>query len=133
MTYIVYNAIKTPDGTILESKHRHDFRTHKDAVTGDTFLVDGGHDYLRRKLTSVPAEELSVTTEDSIERIREVFTWGSYGKNGDEPKKYILLKDMTDSHLCAILETQQHIKGTEVYNVFIREKQYRKDHAIQVL
>ena len=44
---ITKNAIKTPDGTIIESKHRHDFVCHKDK-NGNTYCVDGGLDYLKR-------------------------------------------------------------------------------------
>ena len=29
---IIVNSIETPDGTILKSKHRHDFVRHEDSV-----------------------------------------------------------------------------------------------------
>lgn len=40
--FIVYSAIKTPDGTILESKHVHDYQSYLDA-NGETYLLDGGY------------------------------------------------------------------------------------------
>jgi hypothetical protein len=40
-TRIVANRIRTPDGTILESKHRHDYVTYTDA-NGKQYMVDGG-------------------------------------------------------------------------------------------
>jgi hypothetical protein len=34
---------------------------------------------------------------------RDTFEWGTYGKNGDEPLKYIILKDICDEHLDNII------------------------------
>ena len=31
MSELIYNALRTPDGTIIESKSRHDYVTHTDA------------------------------------------------------------------------------------------------------
>ena len=28
---LVHNALQTPDGTIIESRHRHDYKTYEDA------------------------------------------------------------------------------------------------------
>lgn len=45
---LIRNAIQTPDGTILDSLHTHDFKTHIDKITGKLYGVDGGLSYLRR-------------------------------------------------------------------------------------
>jgi hypothetical protein len=122
MTYqIIRNAIKTPDGTILESRHRHDYKAHIDRVTTERYAVDGGLDYFRGSINKVKPEYLHVTTEDHFEVQREAFTWGSYGKDGDEPKHYIKLKDMQTEHILAILDTQYHIWGTYVEKLFKQE------------
>ena len=39
--------------------------------------------------------------------MREITLWGTYGKKGNEPLKHILLKDMTNEHIQAILDTQK--------------------------
>jgi hypothetical protein len=103
---IVANRIRTPDGTILESKHRHDYVTYTDA-NGKQYMVDGGLDYLRRNLhDDAPYTELSVYSDAPHAVIREVFKWGTRGKDGKQPLKFVVLKDMTTDHIEAILETQ---------------------------
>lgn len=129
---ILYNAIQTPDGTLLESRYVHDYKTHRDEVTGEIFMVDGGLSYLRRGTNKVPATELSVTSDDPFEVQREAFSWGTYGKEGIEPKKYIALKDMSNEHIYAIIKTQKQLKGTYFLELFLKEIQYRADHDIVI-
>lgn len=123
--YIVANRWQTPDGTLLWSKHRHDYVSHTDALTALTYAVDGGSDYTRLIGKSKDLIDLCVYNTNTIEEIREVFNWGSYGKNGDECLHYILLKDLTEEHINAILRTQTQL-GTWVKDLFIRELEYRK-------
>jgi hypothetical protein len=101
MNRILLNRIQTPDGTILTSRHRHEYLTHKDA-NGETYMVDGGKDYLRRNANVEPFVELSVVDEGSHEERRKYLTWGSYGLNGDEPLKITPVCDMDTDHLLAI-------------------------------
>lgn len=102
MSNILRNAIITPDGTLLESRHRHDYKAYIDA-NGEEYMVDGGLDYIRRNINKIKPTELLITTESPYYLIREYMTWGSYGKNGDEPLHYINLKDMETDHIKAIL------------------------------
>jgi hypothetical protein len=99
---MIRNAIRTPDGTILESNSRHDYKSHIDTTNGHTYIVDGGLDY-RRRSVGVPYEELSVSLDDSFEKVREALTWGSRGINGDQPLTQIRLCDMTTDHIRAVL------------------------------
>ena len=109
MRTLVYNAIRTPDGTVLESTHRHDYKAYLDK-NGKEYMVDGGLEYLRRNAyDDAPYEELSVFLEDGQDKVREVVKWGTYGINGDQPKTYILLKDMSKKHIQACLDTQSNM------------------------
>ena len=104
MSTLVYNAIRTPDGTVLESTHRHDYKTYLDK-NGKEYMVDGGLEYVRRNVhDDAPYEDLSVYTTDGHDIVREVVKWGTYGINGDQPLTYILLKDMNTEHIRACLE-----------------------------
>ena len=125
---IIRNAIITPDGTYLRSYHRHDYRSHLDEITGETYVVDGGNEYLRRSVNKVPAEEVVAYLDDSFEtKVRYAFVWKSYGKNGEHLPDgiYIALCDMTDEHIENILRTQYHIEGTYVEELFKKELDYR--------
>ena len=118
------NRIRTPDGTILESMHRHDYVTYIDA-NGKEYMVDGGLDYLRRNVhDDAPYTELSVLSTDEHSVIREVFKWGTYGIDGKQPLKYLILKDMSWDHIEAILETQTQLRD-HVRQVFVNELDYR--------
>ena len=121
---IVSNRIRTPDGTILESIHRHDYKTYVDD-NGLEYMVDGGLDYLRRNVhDDAPHEEWSVYSNDPHDVIREVFKWGTRGKDGRQSLTYVPLKDLTVDHIQAILKTQDHIQQY-IRNIFLDEMIFR--------
>jgi len=41
--------------------------------------------------------------------VRDWMTWGTYGKSGKEPLRFVLLKNMSDEHIQAVLDTQPQI------------------------
>jgi len=103
----VRNAIRTPDGTILRSQSVHDYRTHLDA-NGKEYMVDGGMEYLRRNVhPDAPYEELSVESSQPFEVIREALEWGTYGKDGKSPLRYVALSEMSDDHINKVIEHLQ--------------------------
>ena len=100
---LVYNAIRTPDGTVLVSYNRHDYKTYIDA-NGHEYMVDGGLDYCRRNVVKeAPAEELTVHFSAGHDKVREVLSWGTRGISGHEPLRYVVLCDMDTDHIKAIL------------------------------
>jgi hypothetical protein len=103
MSNIIRNALQTPDGTILESKSRHDYKEYEDTVSGKIYIIDGGLDYFHRSVHSDQVD-LSATLDNDHEVVREAMTWGTYGINGDQPLTYVKLKDMSLAHICNCLE-----------------------------
>lgn len=125
--FIVYNAIRTPDNTILESKHVHDYVCHKDA-NGDYYSNDGGQEYFHRTVNKIPAEDLSLYSDAPHEQIREVVSRGSRGKSGREELKYILLKDIDDQYLQAIIDYEELNRPYNKYlSTYRAEKEWRQN------
>ena len=127
MSEILRNIMLTPDGTILESLHRHDYVTHED-TNGKEYMLDGGCDYIR---CSAHGDEklLTVYTNDSHEIIRQSVTWGTYGKQGwrlDKSLRYVAIADMSTEHLQACLDTQKSTMRPALYKVMQDELEYRE-------
>jgi len=126
MSRLLRNAIQTPDGTILESRHRHDYKEYEDA-NGWVYMVDGGLDYVRRTTNkNAPAKDLTLTEDDPHFFLRDYVTWGTYGKQQDQPKFYITIADMSDGHLQAVLDTQKNMYP-QVRDLMKAELEYRAD------
>lgn len=106
---LVRNAVLTPDGTILESTHRHDYKSHVDGLTDDVYAVDGGLDYVRRSSNKIPATPLDVYSDDPFEVVRLHLLWGTYGKSGGDKLKLVRLCDMTTEHIQAVIDGQRQI------------------------
>ena len=120
MVKLLYNALRTPDGTVLNSRSRHDYNTYED-TNGKTYMIDGGLDYVRCSAHG-DEEHLCVWSDDSHDVIREHVEWGTYGKDGDQALKYVKIKDMTTDHLEACVRTQ---KASIMFDVFVTELDYR--------
>lgn len=154
---IILNRIKTPDGTILTSYHRHDYVTHIDKNKRE-YMVDGGNDYLRRnfhktkmsKLKRVfiifltffgyvwvdPLEytELSIYSDAPFEVIRENFYRGGRGKDGRQPLTWVALKDMSDAWLeaCFIYNLERDMGESYANKMYLAEQDYRKLNNIKI-
>ena len=128
---LLRNAIQTPDGTILESRHRHDYKEYEDA-NGWVYVVDGGLDYIRRTVNkNEPATDLSLTEYMPHFMVRENVTWGTYGKAGDQPLSYIAIADMSDGHLQAVLDTQKNMYP-QVQDLMQAEIEYREQEKLEM-
>ena len=123
---LLHSSIRTPDGTILTSKHRHDYVSYVDK-NKETYILDGGADYIRTSINVEKAEDLSLYSDDAHEKLREVISRGGRGKNGDEELKYVLLKDIDDEWLQAIIEYEELNRPNNKYlPVYKEEVKFRK-------
>lgn len=123
---LVRNAMRTPDGTVLESYFRHDYKTYTDA-NGKQYMVDGGLDYARRTAWEDQVD-MCVWSDDDHVVVREALRWGTRGKNGDQPLKWVLLCDMDTDHIQACLDTQHQMRGY-IRRAMQNELAYRKEQA----
>lgn len=122
--YLVASLLICSDGHILQSKNRHDYQEYRDKEE-NYFMLDGGLDYQRYSDETGKAVLKQIWNTDPIEIIREHMYWGrNYDKNKQLlPKtEWVLLKDITDDHLDALLV---YLKGKKFLDVFEKEKQYR--------
>lgn len=129
---LLVNSIKTPDGTILTSHHRHDYVCHEDAVTGTRYCLDGG-DFYRRILPGGIYQDLSVYSDDPFEKIRESLSRLGRGKNFDQPAKWYALKDMNDNWLAELIPWIEDNQPNNKYKkYYLQEIEYRKENGITV-
>ena len=124
MRKLVLNRIRTPDGTVLTSRNRHDFVSHKDK-NGELYYTDGGLSYLKRSVNKEPYEDLSLYSDDPFEILRENITWGSRGKNGDEELHYKPISNMSNNHITAIFS--QYKLADYLKELFEKEILYRSE------
>jgi hypothetical protein len=126
---ILYNAIQTPDGTVLVSKYTHDYVSYTDK-NGHTYVVDGGRSYLKRSMTpGAPSyKDLTVYDDGEFETRRKYIYWGTrYDKDSNLLQQVIWkpIMDLTIEHIEAIIDTQKQIGGI-VKDTFIKEFNWRK-------
>ena len=112
MRKLVYNAIRTPDGTILESTHRHGYQQYIDK-NGKIYMIDGGLDYIRRSNNG--DEVILAKFEDQPhEEIREYAFRAGYGKPGEKDYgtyRITRIADMDNDYLDNAIE---YVKNTIV-------------------
>lgn len=131
---IVLNQIKTPDGTILKSMHRHDYVTYTDK-NGLEYMVDGGHDYLRRnRHDDAPYEELTIYEDDPFEVIRENFHRGGRGKDGRQPLTWVPMCEMSDAWLlaCITYNEERGLGESFANDMYKKELMYRQEKGIEI-
>ena len=125
MRKLIKNSIRTPDGTVITSRHRHDYQSHKDTKSNEIYICDGGTSYIKRSVNKEPYEDLSLYSDDPFEKLREGIEWGSRGKNGDEPLQYKSISTMSTLHINAILS--QYKLENYLKELFEKEISFRNE------
>ena len=134
---IIYNAMQTPDGTVIESKNRHDYVSHMDK-NGETYMVDGGKDYLKRSVNEIPAKELTMYLEPWTlgfhEKAREVVKRGGRGINGDQPLTWVPICKMNDGWVKATIDYNANLGLEDNWftTLLVKEVEYRKKNTISI-
>ena len=117
---LVKNCLETPDGTILYSRHRHDYAHHIDE-NGKTYFTDGGLDYVR---CSANGDEIHhhVWDDEPFDKVREAVEWGTYGKDGKNPLSWKRLCDLSTEHIESILANVSSISSLhrELFNLELK-------------
>ena len=124
MRKLVLNRIRTPDQTVLTSRNRHDFVSHKDK-NGELYYTDGGLSYTKRSVNKEPYEDLSLYSTDSFEKLREGIEWGNYGRNGNEELHYKPISNMSSNHIKSILSNCK--VADYMKELFEKEMAYRNE------
>lgn len=131
---LLVNKIQCPDGTTLESKHRHDFQGHVQE-DGREYMVDGGLIYQRIGFSDEEFSDLTVYADDDHSLIREHFEWTRRMDKNKKmlPEPQILkLKDMSNDHIETLCYFT--VKGYPdfINKIFVDEHNYRIDHGIVI-
>lgn len=124
---LLHNSIMCPDGTLLVSRHQHDFQMHKQE-DGREYFVDGGLLYQRIGYSDKEYVDLSVYSDEPHEKIREYFEWArNFDKamNKLPQPETIKLKDITDDYLMKLVEWANAGYHKEIHKVFVDEIEYR--------
>lgn len=112
---LTQNAIFWPAAEIyLKSTHVHDYVEHSAVIGGIpmTLANDGGLEYRRTVSSGGPLwEDFSLWEDSPFELVASRLLWGTYGPNGDQPRRWVPLKECETEHLQAILKTQLHVYG----------------------
>lgn len=128
---VIASRIQTPDGTILWSRHVHDYVTYKDA-NGEEYMLDGGNDYCRTSVNNVPATPIPIFDDEPWEVQRQYRLWGTCGMR-------VPVGCLSNEHLENIIRDGYKNKGilTEyeyrmMNHIIVPEHDYENEQALAI-
>lgn len=122
---LIYNSVTCLEcGETLVSRHVHDYKT---CSCEQGTMVDGGLEYIKFGCKDLSKVQTNYIYDDApFEVIREYLYRGGRGVNGDEPLKYVVLKDIDDSWLDAIIVYEEtHRPKNRFLTFYKKEKKWR--------
>lgn len=128
---VLISRMMTPDGTVLESLHVHDYVTHTDA-NGEVYMLDGGCEYTRSSVNDEPATDVSICSDSPFPLIRRRVRRGTFDREGRRIWKPVC--ELSDSHLRNILKYNEErgIGENRFSRVIEREIAYREENGVSV-
>lgn len=122
---VVFRAMVTPDGTVLHSKHRHDFVGHDDK-NGNFYAIDGGLDYCRTTAMDTDYRLIEVHDHENWEIVRQ-FAYRVH-KDGN----ICHIAKMSDDYLQKAIEYCQKNHQMSSLILLLREEKFREKWKINV-
>ena len=133
MKQLIASIWRTPDGTFLNSRIVHDFVSHDDKVAQETYFVDGGTQYIRTSVNTLPMANLCAHANDHIAEVRKKLRRGTLMPDGS--RRWVILKNMSDKHVesCITYNIERGMGSDNPFTIqYIRELAYRFDNGISV-
>lgn len=134
---VIASRIQTPDGTILWSRHTHDYVAYEDTKTGEVYMLDGGTDYMKTSVNKIPAKNVSIYNTAKWKTRREFII--RYTALLDENKQstgksgFVRLSNMSDAHLADLKKyLAGRSTGIEMQTNIRKEIAYRRLHGVFV-
>ena len=130
MSFVIASAIITPDGTILQSYHKRDLKSHID-LNGETYFIDGGiDDTLMYSANDVLPKVIIVTTESDFIIQRAWFSLPFFNNDDSFIPHYVRLKDISDYELDTYYNKFNNPQSV-ISNLITKEKKYRLNEILQ--
>lgn len=137
MAKILQNGLENLEtGEIIVSKSVHDYIvSYFPSNENLAIAVDGGDFYIRRagniELRDIKWRDISFNDQTPFPQMCDLLAWGTRGKTGKDPLKYVFLKDCEVSHLEAILK-DYGLKMDNVYSLVIKQLIREKKDFIHI-
>lgn len=126
---LIHNSVTCLQcGEVLVSKHVHDYQV---CSCPQATMCDGGLEYGRFGGKDLNLVQTNYLYSDAPhEQIREKISRGSRGKSGREGLKYILLKDIDEEYLQAIIDYEELNRPNNKYlPIYRAEQKFRKNEG----